>query len=111
MIMQLTEENILLVQQELSADFNIPATTSKTDLLQALAAGINHLIQTDFNRLINILYRIDISEQTLKKTLQQQAGEDAGMLIAGLILDRQLEKQKIRAQFKSDQNIPDDDKW
>ena len=109
--MQLTEENILLVHQELSKDFNIPATTSKTDLLQVLAAGINHLIDTDFTRLINILYRIDISENTLKETLNTHAGEDAGLLIANLIIERQLQKLQMRAMFKPQQNIPDDDKW
>ena len=90
--MELPEENILQVQQE-------------------LAVAINHLIQTDFAQLINILYRIDISERTLKETLQQEANEDAGLLIARLLIERQLQKQKVRAQFRSQENIPDDDKW
>jgi hypothetical protein len=109
--MQLSEENIPLVQQELSGDFNLPVTNDKQKLTEALAEGINQLIQTDFARLINMLYRIDISEQTLKETLEQQADKDAGELIAGLIIERQLKKLKMRAQFKPQQNIPDDDKW
>src|SRR5215813_7848141 len=109
--MESPEENILLVQQELAKDFSICTTNSKTKLLQELAVAINHLIQTDFAQLINILYRIDISERTLKETLQQQANEDAGLLIARLIIERQLQKQKVRAQFRSQENIPDDDKW
>jgi hypothetical protein len=109
--MQTPEENIPQLQQELSTDFNLPVTNSKKQLSGALAEGINYLIQTDFARLINILYRIDISEQTLKETLEQQADEDAGLLIAELIIERQLQKQKMRAQFKPQQNIPDDDKW
>ena len=109
--MQLSEENIPLVQQELSSDFNLPVTNNKQQLIDELAVGINQLIQTDFARLINFLYRIDISEQTLKETLEQQADKDAGALIAGLIIERQLQKLKIRAQFKPQQNIPDDDKW
>ena len=109
--MELPEEDISLVQQELAKDFAICTTNSKLKLLQELAVAINHLIQTDFAHLINILYRIDISERTLKETLQQQANEDAGLLIARLIIERQLQKQKVRAQFKSQENIPDDDKW
>lgn len=111
MRMQLSEENIPLVQQELSNDFNLPVTNNKQQLVEALAEGINHLIHTDFARLINMLYRIDISEQTLKETLETQADQDAGVLIAGLIIDRQLQKLQMRAQFKPQQNIPDDDKW
>lgn len=109
--MQLPEENIPLLQKQLSTDFNLPVTNSKRQLTEVLAEGINQLIQTDFARLINILYRIDISEKTLKQTLQQQADKDAGLLIAELIIERQLEKQKMREKFKSPDNIPDDDKW
>jgi len=109
--MKLPEENIALLQQELSNDFNLPVTNNKQQLINALAEGINHLIQADFSRLINILYRIDISEKTLRETLENQAGKDAGMLIAELIIERQLQKQKLRDRFKTQQDIPDDDKW
>lgn len=109
--MQKPEENIPLVQQELSGDFNLPVTNDRQKLVEALAEGINYLIQADFARLLNILYRIDISEQTLKQTLELQADKDAGLLIADLIIERQLQKQQLRAKFKPQQNIPDDDKW
>jgi len=109
--MQTPEDNILLVKARLSEDFNLPATNDKEQLAKALAEGINQLIQTDFARLINMLYRIDISEKLLKETLEQQADEDAGLLIARLIIERLLQKQQMRAQFKTPDNIPDDDKW
>jgi hypothetical protein len=109
--MQTPEDNILLVKAQLSEDFNLPVTNDKEQLANALAEGINQLIQTDFTRLINMLYRIDISEKTLKETLEQQADQDAGLLIARLIIERLLQKQQMRAQFKSHDNIPDDDKW
>ena len=105
------EDNISLVKQQLSEDFNLPVTNDKELLIKALAEGINQLIQTDFARLINMLYRIDISEKTLKETLEKQADEDAGLLIARLIIERLLEKQQMRAKFKTQDNIPDDDKW
>ncbi|MBO9199958.1 MULTISPECIES: hypothetical protein [Niastella] len=109
--MQKPEENVPLIQKQLSGDFNLPVTNDKQQLAEALAEGINQLIQRDFARLLNILYRIDISENTLKQTLEQQADEDAGLLIARLIIERQLQKQQMRAQFKTRDNIPDDDKW
>ena len=109
--MQMSDNNISLVQEQLSVDFNLPVTTDKEKLVHALAAGINQLIQTDFARLINMLYRIDISEKTMKETLEQQADEDAGLLIARLIIERLLQKLQMRAQFKASDNIPDDDKW
>lgn len=109
--MQTPEDNILLVKAQLSEDFNLPVTNDQEQLAKALAEGINQLIQTDFTRLINMLYRTDISEKTLKETLEQQADEDAGLLIARLIIERLLQKQQMRAKFKTHDNIPDDDKW
>lgn len=44
-----------------------PSITEE-ELVQALAARINHLIVHDFPRLIHILYVIDVSEEKLKTT-------------------------------------------
>lgn len=108
--MQQDNENILLVQQQLSGDFNLPVASNKNDLQQSLAAAVNHLINTDFARLVQILYRMDIPEKSLKQQLQQQH-ENAGWIIADMIIERELQKQIIRRQFKSQDPIPDDDKW
>lgn len=109
--MKFSNENLARAQQELSQDFNISKTDTEQDLLLELAAQINHLIHTDFSRLVTILYRIDISENTLRTSLQQQSDTDAGLLIARLILERQLQKQQLRAQFRRQEDIPDDEKW
>jgi hypothetical protein len=110
--MENTTENMELVQQRLCSDFNIPLVTGKAALLQSLADAINHLINTDFAKLVNILYRIDISEETLKLQLQQQSSNNTGLLIANMIVERELQKQIMRNRFKQQQqDIPDDDKW
>lgn len=107
----MTEENLALARQDLSQDFNISKTGAGEDLVTELAAHINQLIQSDFARLVAILYRIDISETTLRTGLQEQGDTDAGLLIARLILERQLQKQQLRAQFRRQEDIPDDEKW
>jgi len=79
---------------------------------QKLSAYINGLINTDFNKLIYILYRLDISEKKLKTLLASQPAADAGQLIAGMMIERQLEKIELRRQFKQDSSkIAEDDKW
>lgn len=109
--MQENNENIQAIQQRLCNNFNITAVTSKTGLIENLANAINHLINTDFSKLVNILYRIDISEETLKQQLLQDSNNDAGVLIANMIVERELQKQIIRNQFKQQQDIPENDKW
>ena len=76
-----------------------------------LASFINHLIKTDFQKLVIYLYRIDVNEQKLKLLLQQHAGEDAGNIIASLIIERQQQKIKTRRQFSQRNNNFEEEKW
>jgi hypothetical protein len=69
------------------------AKLDERELLHSLAAYVNELIMTNFERLVQLLYRIDVSEEKLKKLLRQNPESDAGMIIADLIIERQ--KQKL----------------
>jgi hypothetical protein len=77
----------------------------------ALADKINDLINTDFQKLVSILYRVDVSEPKLKKLLKENPNTDAGLLIADLMIERQAEKIRSRQENKPDENISDDEKW
>lgn len=60
----------------------------------------NELIDKDFNKLVNLLYRIDISEKKLKIALQNQDKTiSSGKTIAKLIIERQLQKLEFRKKF------------
>jgi hypothetical protein len=78
---------------------------------QLLADKINELIHHDFQRLIAILYRIDISETKLKLLLKDNPNSDAGLIIADMMIERQGQKIKSRKETKSNDEIPDDEKW
>lgn len=68
---------------------------SYDSLLNRLAQIVDHLISKDFNRLLNALYRIDISEEKLKSVLAQMP-ENTSLVIAQMILDRELQKVTSR---------------
>ena len=90
----------------------LPDEISLDELAIQLGTYINQLIQTDFQKLIGLLYRIDVSEIKLKTLLQQHAGEEAGKIIAALIIERQLQKIKTRQQFKQrDDHFTGEEKW
>ena len=77
-----------------------------------MVAHINQLISGDFAKLVYLLYAVDVSEKKLKQLLAEHPNEDAGKLIALLILERLEQKKKSREQFKqNEQDIPDEDKW
>ena len=103
--------DLMVIQQALVSDFDIAGCDSREAVVKKLAAQINHLIQADFHRLVAILYRLDISESKLKKTLEENTDREAGELMAELIIERQLQKLKMREIYRSDHDIPDEEKW
>lgn len=97
----------------LSRHFNLPEISLKTraEVQQLLAEAVNYLLNHNFEKLVSILYRIDVNETKLKTVLKENPGEDAGKIIADLIIERQLQKIKSRKETNSNNNIPEDEKW
>lgn len=90
----------------------LPDKISLKELEEALTIYANQLIQKDFQKLVTLLYRIDVSEAKLKYLLQLQIDENAGNIIAKLIIERQLQKMKSRQQFsKHNDDISEEEKW
>lgn len=70
-----------------------------------LIAFINDCIQHDFNKLVQLLYRIDVSEEKLKYILQLNPNEDAAKLIAAVIIERLAATKAARASFSTSNKI------
>ena len=104
------QDIIPLLNKELSLELS--DKLSINELEQQLTDHINHLINTDFEKLVYYLYRIDVNETKMKQLLQQQGGENAAQLIAQLIIDRQLQKIKSRAEHTPPATDEDDaERW
>src|SRR5712691_9043686 len=91
-------------------EIDLHSRRSLEDLKLALSEYINDLIVNDFHKLMRILYRVDVSEKMLRSNLQNQEQNAAG-IIADMIVDRQLQKMKTRKQFRSDNDIAENEKW
>lgn len=76
-----------------------------------LAEKLNRWIQSDFNTLLQFLYRIDISESRLRLLLKENPHEDAGKILAKLVLERQWQKMQTRRQFKPGDASSDEERW
>ncbi len=70
-----------------------------------LIAYINECIKHDFNKLVQLLYRIDVSEEKLKYILQLNPNEDAAKLIAAVIIERLAATKAARASFSTTKKI------
>jgi hypothetical protein len=90
----------------------LPEKMDDEELITAISTYVNQLIQTDFQKLVTLLYRIDVHEEKLKHLLIDHPDEDAGKIIATLIIERTQQKINFKRQF-SDKSFPDDDeeKW
>lgn len=100
--------------QPINQLFNITsvlAPVQREELRQQLITTVNHLLVHDFGRLVQILYRVDVNEFTLRRLLQEQPGTDAAEIIANLLLERQEQKIRTRQSFRPGDNIPEEDKW
>ena len=90
----------------------LTTTTSTGEIRRQLSIAINEMILSDFDKLVMLLYRLDINETKLRKILNENPSNDAGNMIADLIIERQLQKIKSRQQFNQrDNNISDEEKW
>ncbi len=94
-----------------SINIELPDYISLEELKRKLAIHINHLIQSDFEKLLSLLYRIDVSEAKLKYLLQKNKEEIAADTIAELIIERQLQKIESRKKSGGTENISDEEKW
>jgi hypothetical protein len=102
---QLQQEIIQTISENLLPEPTLTAFKEK------LASYINDLINHDFEKLIQLLYRLDVSEQKLKSVLASSSS-NAGFIIAQMIIERQLQKIKTREQYsQQNSNINDEEKW
>lgn len=94
-----------------SFEISLPDNISLEELKEKLAGHINHLINHDFEKLVSLLYRIDVNENKLRQLLEQREGENTAGLITDLIIERQLQKIKSRKETKAKDDIPDEERW
>ena len=76
-----------------------------------LSEKINYLILHEFDSLIRILYRLDVDEKKLRNILHENPNEDAGLLIADLIIEREQKKAETRKMFRQENDINEQDRW
>ncbi len=103
------KEVILYLQHVLCVSL---AESSWEEMRIKVHETIQHLIEYDFQKLVEVLYRIDVDERKLKRILSDNKNKDAAIIIGDLIIERQVEKFNSRNQSRRmDDDIPEEDKW
>ncbi|MGB0390965.1 MAG: hypothetical protein ACPGRC_08565 [Salibacteraceae bacterium] len=98
---------VLLVWAQIQKDFLLEAIeienksiSTLDDIYEILYPLIGSLITTNFNSIMRLLYRIDISESKVKKGMDLMP-DDTGKAISTLILKREIQKVLLRKQYSS----------
>jgi hypothetical protein len=97
--------------EDLNHDFRLdPGKKLTVEQLRALlTARIDNMITSDFTGLVNLLYKIDIDENKLKKLLSEN--EDAAEVVSDLIIERQLQKINTKARYSQNGPASEEEKW
>jgi hypothetical protein len=104
-------EEILIESLKKDLQIELADKISLEEVKKKLAAHINHLINHDFEKMVSLLYRIDVNENKLKNMLHENKNEDTGKLIAEMIIERQVQKIKTRSEFSKNKDNAAEEKW
>jgi hypothetical protein len=71
------------------------------DLKKYLTEKLSYLLEHKYDKLINILYKIDVSEKKLGELFSGSNRDSIPEVLAELIIERQLQKVKFRQLYKN----------
>lgn len=69
-------------------------------LVQLLTPTVKQMLDQSFDRLLNVLYRIDLPEKKVVEILEQSPPDEVANCLSRAIVDRQLEKISLRERFR-----------
>ncbi len=85
-------------------DISLHQHLDRETLVERLKIFIADLLQHDFGKLCNLMYRHDVNERRFNEALSLPDDESRSEAIANLVIDREMQKIKIRemyARFKN----------
>lgn len=89
--LQLDEDDALFTAED-KPDINM--------LQKKLSLLIAYLMEHDMHRLLNAMYRLDVSEARFHEAMQSSSKEEAALNVTNLVLDREMQKVKTRLHYK-----------
>lgn len=84
----------------LEIKFSGNAYNAYEELFDQIEPQIDKLIHNNPQKFMGILYRIDLSDEQLKKAVESNSTEPFSAIVSDLIIKRELQKVVIRNQYK-----------
>ncbi|TNE67234.1 MAG: hypothetical protein EP344_02045 [Bacteroidetes bacterium] len=77
-----------------------PPPATEEELLALIADRIGHLLETQPEYLMSLLYRLDVLEKKIRPVMQPDAPEPANWGLARLVLERQKQRAETKRTIK-----------
>ena len=101
--MSLVQHSYQLIRKDLGLEDPFEFENNERDddrLVTFLSNQVNYLLDHDFNKLLNALYRIDIPENKVKELLHSSKQGEIAKNIAIAIIEREKQKVITRQQYQ-----------
>jgi hypothetical protein len=69
-------------------------------LHEKLTLVIEHLLENNFEKLLNAMYRLDVSERKFHEVLTGSNASEVGSKLADLVIEREMQKVKTREMYR-----------
>lgn len=76
----------------INKDFDLPDELSESQLRETFVNAFAYLVDNDFPKLVQILYKADVDQYKLKELLENVEGKSSAEVIADAYIDRQMAK-------------------
>ena len=81
-------------------EVELQAALSWSSLKSRLSPIIRDLLDHDLNRLLNVFYKIDISEEQFKMILSCSPADQLADKLADLVIEREMLKMETRRKYR-----------
>ena len=85
----------------LEIKFSGNAFNAYEELFEQIEPHINQLINSNQQKFMSILYRIDLSDEQIKRAVNENSSEPFSAIVSDLIIKRELQKVVIRNHYKT----------
>lgn len=101
--LKLAKESVQLIKKDflLEEEIELAGDQPFDRLKYELTRIISYLLNTDMPRLMNAMYRIDISESRFAEILQSAPPDEVASQLADAIIAREKQKVKLRRKYSS----------
>lgn len=98
------EQLAALINKDLGTyeeDMMIPVSGIGHDMIrEKLAVMIAHLLQNNFEKLLQAMYRLDVYESKFHRVMNDIPAEEIPFALADLVIEREMQKVRTRIMYK-----------